>query len=276
MPKPASLNDRNAAIIAKVKPRKRSYSAILSQELTGEELGEMLYVSRNHMALIPQEAVPREGTMNFQTLSKTLPTVTGKKAVGRENKVKSLRQGRFNNSKVKDTQDDASPSDKLPPIEPEGGQIINVKISTTSPVKEEADAKTKTSPAHNAKPNKEKSRSPQTLSPKIVSIGDVTEPDKTTVKIKHHPSSGVKGRLSSGWSSPVPIKGLSGSPIHTTKGNREESKTKKGMEGVGTGDSESLHRASTPGMMVNINITDFLGTDSDPDNQEQENSGGTS
>ena len=40
-----SLSEINADVLAKIKPQKRSYSAILSQEPTGNELGEMLYIS---------------------------------------------------------------------------------------------------------------------------------------------------------------------------------------------------------------------------------------
>jgi len=268
-----SLSERNAAVLAKVKPRKRSYSAILSQELTGEELGEMLYVSRQHMALIPQGGEQTsEEHFSLRAISKTLPAVIGKKTSSQKHKmVKSLRhsnQPKESGQEAKNSDD--FNADKLPAIEPEN-QIINVKIVTASSFNEEEPEENHTkkpSPsAQRTSSRRESSKSSQPLSPNIVSIGAAMEPDKAVVKIRHHPSSGVKGRLSSGWSSPKPIQGLTGSPLHTSGKGRKETAKAEIKEDERT-DEGTLHRASTPGMTININIADFLRNDSDPDNGE--------
>ena len=276
-----SLSERNAAVIAKVKPRKRSYSAILSQELTGDELGEMLYVSRQHMALIPQDGEKTSEDFNLQDISKTLPAVIGKKTSSQKHKMaaKSLRRSNRPREPEQETKNsDDSNADRLPAIEPEN-QIINVKIAIASSFSEddkpeENGAIRKPSPSrHNASSRRESSKSPQPLSPNIVSIGETLEPDKAVVRVRHHPSSGVKGRLSSGWSSPQPIQGLTGSPLHTSSSKGRKGTTKAGSkseEDKEKTDAGTLHRASTPGMMVDINIADFLGNDSDPDNGDMQ------
>ena len=285
-PRMTSFSERNAAVLAKVKPRKRSYSAILSHQLSGDELGEMLYVSR-HMALVPQgEQGVDDRCLDLQSLTRTLPSVVGNNALRNKSKVKSLRQGRHCKVKIVEAKNDETSSvEKLPPIGPESsGEIINIKITTSSSNEDVKvdNADSRKSPASSQKANgksaaaTENIKSPRTLSPKIVSIGEAKETEKAAIKKKHHPSSGVKGHLSQGWSSPQPIKGLTGNPLHASRARKEASRARKEAnraeckDETESGDPEATHRASTPGMMVNINISEFLGTDSEPENAQQD------
>lgn len=282
----------STTICTRTKHRKRSYSAILSREFSGEELGELLYISR-HVALIPQdEGKARHSHIHPDSLrdgfAGPLPSVTRNRESKSKSKLRSLRQTKSSNSpRGKESQEPGTSAnetlqvDKLPPIMGDSVQIINVKItSSQTPARECATTHNDTSDMNTVNSTQETSPTtvestnlPQRIYPRIVSIGEARELDKPMagVKSKRYPNSG-KGRLSQGWSTPQPIGGLRGSPIYiptTTITSKESSATKFGSVSKERRKvAEVDTRSSTPGMTININVNDFLGPENSISQEE--------
>ena len=233
----------------KVKPKRRSYSAVSARSVDTHQLLKLLSVSR-HTGLVPQKAISLENCVEaaLSTPSKEehsssergrslLPPVIQDNGVGMKIEVKGLRRMSEDspspNSPRQLTVPQESPetSTKLPPITaPPSATKQESSSSKPDTQNQECSANSATLSSNDTQPSvttpntgttkkvhaANTSKGPRKVT--IVSIGEAEVVDERqkgskSHKPKRHSSSSQTGRLSLGWSPTRPIEPLKGNSL---------------------------------------------------------------
>lgn len=231
----------------KVKPKRRSYSAVSARSVDTHQLLKLLSVSR-HTGLVPQKAISLENCVEaaLSTPSKEehsssergrslLPPVIQDNGVGMKIEVKGLRRMSEDSPspnsprQLAEPQESPEASTKLPPITapPSATKQESSKPDTQN---QECSANSATPSSNNTQPSvttpntgttkkvhaANTSKGPRKVT--IVSIGEAEVVDERqkgskSHKPKRHSSSSQTGRLSLGWSPTRPIEPLKGNSL---------------------------------------------------------------
>lgn len=231
----------------KVKPKRRSYSAVSARSVDTHQLLKLLSVSR-HTGLVPQKAISLENCVEaaLSTPSKEehsssergrslLPPVIQDNGVGMKIEVKGLRRMSEDSPspnsprQLAEPQESPEASTKLPPITapPSATKQESSKPDTQN---QECSANSATPSSNDTQPSvttpntgttkkvhaANTSKGPRKVT--IVSIGEAEVVDERqkgskSHKPKRHSSSSQTGRLSLGWSPTRPIEPLKGNSL---------------------------------------------------------------
>lgn len=231
----------------KVKPKRRSYSAVSARSVDTHQLLKLLSVSR-HTGLVPQKAISLENCVEaaLSTPSKEehsssergrslLPPVIQDNGVGMKIEVKGLRRMSEDSPspnsprQLAEPQESPEASTKLPPITapPSATKQESSKPDTQN---QECSANSATPSSNDTQPSvttpntgttkkvhaANTSKGPRKVT--IVSIGEAEVVDERqkgskSHKPKRHSSSSQTGRLSLGWSPTRPIESLKGNSL---------------------------------------------------------------
>ena len=231
----------------KVKPKRRSYSAVSARSVDTHQLLKLLSISR-HTGLVPQKAISLENCVEaaLSTPSKEehsssdrgrslLPPVIQDNGVGMKIEVKGLRRMSEDSPspnsprQLAEPQESPEASTKLPPITapPSATKQESSKPDTQN---QECSANSATPSSNDTQPSvttpntgttkkvhaANTSKGPRKVT--IVSIGEAEVVDERqkgskSHKPKRHSSSSQTGRLSLGWSPTRPIEPLKGNSL---------------------------------------------------------------
>jgi len=244
---PESLEEGRVRVERKVKPKRRSYSAVSARSVDTHQLLKLLSVSR-HTGLVPQKAISLENCVEaaLSTPSKEehsssdrgrslLPPVIQDNGVGMKIEVKGLRRMSEDSPspnsprRLSEPQESPEASTKLPPITapPSATKQESSKPDTQN---QECSANSATLSSNDTQPSvttpntgttkkvhaANTSKGPRKVT--IVSIGEAEVVDERqkgskSHKPKRHSSSSQTGRLSLGWSPTRPIEPLKGNSL---------------------------------------------------------------
>ena len=243
---PESPEEGRVRVERKVKPKRRSYSAVSARSVDTHQLLKLLSVSR-HTGLVPQKAISLENCVEaaLSTPSKEehsssdrgrylLPPVIQDNGVGMKIEVKGLRRMSEDSPspnsprQLFEPQESPEASTKLPPITAPPSATKQESPSSSKPDTQnhECSANSATPSSNNTQPSVTETTtkvhaantSKGARKVTIVSIGEAEVVDERqkgskSHKPKRHSSSSQTGRLSLGWSPTRPIEPLKGNSL---------------------------------------------------------------
>ena len=248
LPGPESSEEGRVKVGRKVKPKRRSYSAVSARSVDTHQLLKFLSVSRQ-TGLVPQKSISLENCVEAalsypskqepsprDRVKTLLPPVIQDDGVGMKIEVKGLRRMSEDGPSLSTPRQPPEPqeapeaSTKLPPITASPSatkkeSLSNSKSDTqnqpcsanaTTPSSNSTQPSVNTSNTETKVHTANTSTSPRKVT--IVSIGEaevVEERQKSSKSHKHkrHPGSSQTGRLSLGWSPTRPIEPLKGNSL---------------------------------------------------------------
>lgn len=248
LPGPESPEEGRVKVGRKVKPKRRSYSAVSARAVDTHQLLKFLSVSRQ-TGLVPQKSISLENCVKAALSNPSkqepspsdrvrtlLPPVIQDDGIGMKIEVKGLRRMSEDGPSLSTPRQPSEPqeapeaSTKLPPItaSPSATKKESLSNSKSNTQNQNCSANSSTPSSNSTQPSVTTSNTETKVhtantntSPRkvtIVSIGEaevVEERQKSSKSHKHkrHPGSSQTGRLSLGWSPTRPIEPLKGNSL---------------------------------------------------------------